>query len=55
MKKKDFKGNKMSQKEVEELKDHIKKIDEATNRILDKYRKYWDTDKHTWKEDFNGH
>ena len=55
MKKKDFKQKKMSQKETKELKDHINKINEATDRILNKYKKYWDAEKHTWKEDFNGH
>lgn len=55
MKKKEFKAKKTNKEDIQALRDHLKMIDEATTAICEKYRKYWDKEKHTWKDDFDGH
>ena len=35
--------------------EHLKMINEKTKAIVEKYRKWWDKDKRTWKKGFKGH
>ena len=51
-KKKKFKANKTDQKELEEFKEHLKKIDNKTKEIVRRYQKYWDYERNQWKDGF---
>ena len=50
--KKKYIPNKTNEKELEEFRDHQKIINEKTKAIVEKYRKWWDKDKKTWKKGF---
>ena len=49
-KKKKFNKPKTDEKELQEFRDHIKMINEKNKAISEKYRKWWDKDKKTWKK-----
>ena len=51
-KKKKYIANKTDEKELQEFRDHLKMINEKTKNIVEKYRKWWDKEKKTWKEGF---
>ena len=53
--KKKYIPNKANEKELEEFRDHSKMINNKTKDIVEKYRKWWDKDKKTWKKGFKGH
>ena len=50
-----YKKNKVDEEELQELREHSKMIDEKSKAIIEKYRKWWDKDKHTWKKGFKEH
>ena len=50
--KKKYIPNKTNEKELEEFRDHQKIINEKTKAIVEKYRKWCDKDKKTWKKGF---
>ncbi len=54
-KKKRFKKPENNEEELENFRLHIKMINEKTIAIVEKYCKWWDKDKKTWKEGFKGH
>lgn len=54
-KKKKYQPTKTDDKELQDFRDHIKMINEKTKVIVEKYRKWWDKDKRTWKKGFKGH
>ena len=54
-KKKRLKKPETSQEELENFRLHIKMINEKTKAIGEKYRKWQDKDKKTWKKGFKGH
>jgi len=54
-KKKKFNKPKDDERELQEFREHIKVINEKTKAIVEKYRKWWDKDKRTWKRGFKGH
>jgi hypothetical protein len=54
-KKKKFNKPKTDELELQEFREHLKMINEKTKTIVDKYRKWWDKDKRTWKKGFKGH
>ena len=54
-KKKKYVPKKTDEKELQEFRDHLKMINEKTKTINQKYRKWWDKEKGTWKEGFKGH
>ena len=54
-KKKKFKKTENNEEELENFRLHIKMINEKTKAIVEKYRKWWDKDKKTWKKGFKGH
>ena len=41
--------------DAESVKKFRQTIKENSKAITEKYRKWWDKDKHTWKKDFPGH
>ena len=41
--------------ELEEFREHMGTINEKSKAISEKYKKWWDADKHTWKKGFEGH
>ena len=41
--------------DAESVKKFRLTIKEKSKAINEKYRKWWDKDKHTWKKDFPGH
>ena len=51
-KKKKYIPKKADERELQEYKDHLKMINEKTKNIVEKYRKWWDKEKKTWKEGF---
>ena len=54
-KKKRFKKPETDEEELAKFREHIKMINEKTKQIVNKYRTWWDKDKRTWKEGFQGH
>ena len=54
-KKKRFKKQETSEEELENFRLHSKMINDKTKAIVEKYRKWWDKDKRTWKKGFKGH
>ena len=54
-KKKRFQKPDFDQEELDKFRLHIKMINEKTKAICEKYRKWWDKDKKTWKKGFKGH
>ena len=54
-KKKKYQTPKTNEQELLEFREHSKLIDEKTKAIIEKYRKWWDKDKQTWKKGFKGH
>lgn len=54
-KKKAYKGHKVDEEELQELREHSKMIDEKSKAITEKYRKWWDKDKGTWKKGYKEH
>jgi hypothetical protein len=54
-KKKKYKAPKIDEKELQELRDHLKMINDKTKAISEKYKKWWDTEKRAWKKGFKGH
>ena len=51
-KKKKYIPKKADERELQEFKDHLKMINEKTKNIVEKYRKWWDKEKKSWKEGF---
>ena len=47
-----FKQNKISESELEAIKEHGKIIDAKSKTITERYRKGWDIDKGTWKKGY---
>ena len=54
-KKKKFKANKTDEKELEEFREHIRIMNDKSKAISEKYKRWWDKDKKTWKKGFKGH
>ena len=54
-KKKKYAPPKTDKKDLEEFRKHSKLIEEKTKAICEKYRKWWDKDKGTWKKGYKGH
>ena len=54
-KKAKFRSPKVSQKDLEEFREHLKIIDEKSKAISEKYKKWWDSDKRGWKRGFDEH
>ena len=54
-KKKKFSKPKTDEQELQRFREHLKMINEKNKAIAEKYRKWWDKDKRTWKEGFKGH
>jgi len=54
-KKAKFRSPKVSQKELEEFREHLKIVDEKSKAISEKYKKWWDSDKRRWKRGFDEH
>ena len=50
-----YKGQEVDEKELQEFRKHSKMIDEKSKVIIEKYRKWWDKDKGTWKKGFKEH
>jgi|TARA_R110000823_G_scaffold273285_2_gene392344 hypothetical protein len=50
-----YKGQEVDEKELQEFREHSKMIDEKSKVIIEKYRKWWDKDKGTWKKGFKEH
>tara|TARA_R110000751_G_scaffold281181_1_gene383698 strand:+ start:606 stop:785 length:180 start_codon:yes stop_codon:yes gene_type:complete len=50
-----YKGHKADEEELQEFREHSKMIDEKSKVIIEKYRKWWDKDKGTWKKGFKEH
>jgi hypothetical protein len=44
---------KADEKELEEFKEHLKKIDNKTKEIVRRYEKYWDYERNQWKNGFH--
>ena len=47
-----FKQNKISEIELEAIKEHGKIIDAKSKTITERYRKGWDIDKGMWKKGY---
>ena len=47
-----FKQNKISESELEAIKEHGKIIDAKSKTITERYRKGWDIDKGMWKKGY---
>ena len=54
-KKKKYIANDTDEKELKEFRDHLKMINEKTKAIVEKYRRWWDKEKKTWKKGFSNH
>ena len=54
-KKKKYIANDTDEKELKEFRDHLKMINEKTKAIVEKYRRWWDKEKKTWKKGFSHH
>tara|TARA_R100000008_G_C3521859_1_gene134440 strand:- start:22 stop:189 length:168 start_codon:yes stop_codon:yes gene_type:complete len=39
--------------DIEEAKEHRRIIAEKSKKIAEKYKKWWDSDKHRWKDGFS--
>tara|TARA_R110002051_G_C8354848_1_gene440789 strand:- start:280 stop:459 length:180 start_codon:yes stop_codon:yes gene_type:complete len=50
-----YKGQEVDEKELQEFREHSKMIDEKSKVIIEKYRKWWDKDKGTWKKGYKEH
>jgi hypothetical protein len=50
-----YKPPKADKAELEEFREHTRTINEKSKAVLEKYKKWWDTDKRKWKEGFSGH
>ena len=54
-KKKKYQKPKADEAEIQAFREHTKLINSRIKEITEKYRKWWDKDKRTWKEGFKGH
>ena len=54
-KKKVYKAQDIDEDEMARFKEHSKLMNQKSKTISEKYRKWWDKDKKTWKEGFKGH
>tara|TARA_R110000787_G_scaffold73279_2_gene163196 strand:+ start:3387 stop:3566 length:180 start_codon:yes stop_codon:yes gene_type:complete len=54
-KKKPYKSTDTDEKELQELKKHSDMIEGKVKAVIEKYRKWWDKDKKTWKKGFKEH
>ena len=54
-KKKKYKPKENDDWDEQVAREHRKAIDEKTRAISETYKKWWDTDKHQWKNGFEGH
>ena len=55
VKKKVYKAQDIDEDEMARFKEHSKLMNQKSKAISEKYRKWWDKDKKTWKEGFKGH
>ena len=54
-KKKTYQPSKNDNWNEEASKEHRRIIAKKEKEIRDKYKKWWDSDIHQWKDGFNGH
>ena len=54
-KKKKYKPKEDDDWDEQVAREHCKAIDEKTRAISEMHKKWWDTDKHRWKDGFEGH
>jgi hypothetical protein len=54
-KKNKYKAPEVDDELMKEISKHNKIIDENSKIVLEKYRKWWDKETHTWKKGFEGH
>ena len=54
-KKKKYTPKKDDDWDIEEAREHRRIITEKSKAITEKYKLWWDSEKHTWKKEFRGH
>lgn len=54
-KKKPYKPPKVDGDEAERFKENKRLMDESGRRMREKYKKWWDFERHCWKDGFPGH
>tara|TARA_R100000995_G_C3384269_1_gene77413 strand:+ start:329 stop:499 length:171 start_codon:yes stop_codon:yes gene_type:complete len=54
-KKKKYKPPETDENEMEKFREHTRLINEKTKAICQRYRKWWDKEKGTWKKGYKGH
>lgn len=53
--KKKFKAPRVNQEELKKFNEHLKLIEEKTKTISERYQKWWDVEKKTWKKGYEQH